>query len=229
MAHEGVRLAAPAFVLIVGCAATEPAPAAAVAPPPAPVETRGSFQGTRWGTFHSKRFELSLGLPDGSAWKIDDHRSSWLRATHETTRSALLVRSWNESENVTRKACYARAREWESGLPDLEAQPLVDDQMRTLLGFRDAARVAVGVLVRGGAEPATGGFVVAIVGEIRRCVLVAYQTEVRGATGQDEVADRLAIVTDRVLPSMKFDQNFTPSRVPAMLPPAGPGGAGGVR
>jgi hypothetical protein len=172
---------------------------------------------------------MSLGLPDGSAWKIDDHRSGWLRATHEPTRSALLVRAWSEGENVTRKACYARAREWESGLPDLEAQPLIDDQMRSLLGYRDAARVAVGVLVRGGTESATGGFVVAIVGEVRRCVLVAYETEASGAAAQDEVADRLAIVTDRLLPSMKLDQSFTPSREPAMLPPARPGGAGGSR
>jgi hypothetical protein len=227
MAHA--RVAAPIAVLFVACAGAEPVPAAAVGPAPAPVETRGSFQGTHWGTFHSKRFELTLGLPDGSAWKIDDHKTPWLRATHDATRSALLVRSWSESENVTRKACYARAREWESALPDLEAQPLIGDDLRTVLGYRDAARVAVGVLVRGGAEPATGGFVVAVVGEVHRCVLVAYQTEANGASAQDDVAERLAIVADRLLPSMKLDQSFAPSRVPAMLPPAGPGGAGGAR
>src|SRR5262245_42044886 len=229
MAHARVVCCASIAVLIAGCAAAEPAPAAAVVPPPAPAETRASFQGSRWGTFHSKRFELSLGLPDGSTWKIDDHRSAWLKATHAPTRSALLVRTWCETENVTRKGCYARAREWESSPPALDAQPLIDDQMRTLLGYRDAARVAVGVLVRGGAEPVTGGFVVAIVGEIRRCVLVAFQTEASGAAAQDEVADRLAIVTDRLLPSMRLDQSFTPSREPAMLPPAGSGGAGGAR
>jgi len=229
MAHARVARAAPIAVLVVGCAGTEPVPLAAAAAPPAHAEAPGSFQGTRWGTFHSKRFELSLGLPDGSTWKIDDHRSAWLKATHDPTRSALLVRVWSETENVTRKGCYARARQWESGLPDLDAQPLIDDQMRTLLGYRDAARVAVGVLVRGGAAPATGGFVVAIVGEIRRCFLVAFQTEASGVSSQDEVADRLAIVTDRLLPSMKLDQSFTLSREPAILPPAGPGGAGGTR
>jgi hypothetical protein len=43
------------------------------------------------------------------------------------------------------------------------------------------------------------------------------------------VADRLAIVADRVLPSMKLDQSFTPSREPVMPPPAGPGGTLGGR
>jgi hypothetical protein len=229
MAYARVAFAAGLAAVVVACAGAEPMPAAAVeARVPASNETPASFQGTKWGTFHSRRFEMSLGLPDGSAWKIDDHRSPWLRATHDATRSALLVRSWSEGDNVTRKGCYARAREWEPGLPDLDAEPLIDDRPRPLFGDRDA-RVAVGVRVRGGAEPVTGGFVVAIAGDIRRCVLVAFQTEAKGASAQDEVADRLVIVTDRLLPSMRLDQSFSPSRVPAMLPPAGPGGAGGVR
>jgi hypothetical protein len=169
-----------------------------------------------------------MGLPDGATWKIDDHRSGWLRATHEPTHSALLLRTWAEDSNVTRKACYARAREWEPRLPDVDAAPLIDDKTRPLLGSRDA-RVAVGVLVRGGPAPVTGGFVVAIVGDVRRCAVVAYQTEASGQLAEDEVADRLAIVSDRLLPSMKADQSFAPSREPAIPLPGAAGGAGGVR
>ena len=57
---------------------------------------------------------------------------------------------------------------------------LLDDKTRALLGSRDA-RVAVGVLVRPGPQPATGGFVVAIVGDVRRCAVVAFQTEASGS------------------------------------------------
>jgi hypothetical protein len=228
MAHARLALAASIAVILVGCAGSGAAPAAAVDPRPLEVEPPASFQGTRWGTFHSKRFELSLGLPDGSAWKIDDHRSAWLRATHGPTHSSLAVRSWTEDANVTKKACYARAREWDARLPDLDAGPLIDDKMRKLLGNRDA-RVAVGVLVREGVEPITGGFVVAIIGEVRRCALVVFQTEASGASAQDEVADRLATVSDRVLPSMKLDQSLTPSREPPLGPPPVGGAAGGGR
>ncbi len=227
MAHPRVALAASAVVVIVGCAGAEPEPAAAVLERP-PATAAGSFEGTRWGTFHSKRFELSVELPDGAAWKIDDHRSGWLRATHGATRSALLLRSWSEDDNVTRKACYARARQWEGGLPDLDAQPLIEDRVGKLLGDRDA-RIAVGVVVRGGAEPVTGGFVVAVVGDLRRCVLLAFQTEASGSSAEDAVADRLALVSGRLLPAMKLDQSLMPSREPAILPSAGPGGAGGAR
>jgi len=208
-------------IWIGGCGAGNQAPPGRVEPAPTPSAPAplASFQGTRWGTFHSKRFELTLGLPDGSAWKIDDHRSPWLRAVHAPTRSKLAVRSWNEEQNVTRQACYTRAREWDPELPDLETSPLIEDQTRTLLKNQDA-RVAVGVTSRGAPTPVTGGFVVAIVASIRRCLLMAFQTEADGPTAQDEVADRLALVSERLLPSLKLDPSFTPSREPAIAPAA---------
>jgi hypothetical protein len=170
---------------------------------------------------------MSIQLPDGSAWKIDDHRSPWLRATHEATRSKLAVRSWHEDENVTRKACYARAREWDSSLPDLETSPLIEDGLRSLLNSK-GARVAVGLAVQP-AHPATSGFVVAIVGEVRRCTLVAYQTEAGGPSAENDVGERLAVVVDRLLPSMKMDHSFAPSRERTIPSSVGPGGVGGAR
>ena len=237
MAHARIVHAASVAVVLVGCAGSGAAPAGPADPRPLEVEPPGSFQGKRWGTFHSTRFELSLALPDGAAWRIDDHRSAWLRATHGPTQSSLSLRSWTEEANVTKKACYARAREWDARLPDIDdaakspsgdAGPLIEDTMRKLLGDRDA-RVAVGVVVREGADPAIGGFVVAIIGDVRRCTLIAFRTEATGASAQDEVADRLAIVSDRVLPSMKLDQSFTPSREPPLVPLPVGGAAGGGR
>src|SRR5258706_16120586 len=147
MAHARLVLAGSVAVVMFGCGGSGASPAAE---PDArrgfAAEPLGSFQGTRWGTFHSKRFEFSIGLPDGGAWKIDDHRTGWLRATHEATRSSVAFRNWNESDNVTRKGCYARARDWDAGLPDLDAQPLIGDELRSLFSYRNA-RVAVGVTV----------------------------------------------------------------------------------
>jgi hypothetical protein len=201
--------------------AAEVAPAVSASPPSAK-----SFDGAPWATFHSKRFELSLRLPDGPAWRIDDHRSPWLRATHEGTRSKIALRSWREEENVTRAACYARARGWDPNLPDLDAARLLDDGVRPL--DAQSARVVVGLAVRADA-PSIGGFVLAIVGEVRRCLLVAFQTEADGPTSEGQVADRLAIVADRLLPTIKLDQSFAPSREPASGSRPGPGGSGGSR
>ena len=219
------RVALAVFVFITACSGTPP-PAAEVAPTAPAQPLSKSFEGAAWATFHSKRFELSLRLPDGSAWRIDDHRSPWLRAAHEGTRSKIALRSWREEENVTRSACYARARAWDPSLPDLDTARLLDDGVRAVAN--QDARVVVGLGVAVG-TPTIDGFVIAIVGDVRRCFLVAYQTEGVGPAAEGDVADRLVIVADRLLPTIKLDQSFAPSREPAIPSRPGPGGAGGSR
>ncbi|MET0595642.1 MAG: hypothetical protein ABW133_23295 [Polyangiaceae bacterium] len=222
MAHP--RLAVLASFLFIAACGGAPGPVAE-APPAASVAPASSksFDGAGWATFHSKRFELSLRFPDGPAWKIDDHRSPWLRATHDGTRSKIALRAWREEENVTRAACYARARGWDPNLPDLDRARLLEDDARPVDG--QPARVVVGL--DGVAEGASiGGFVLAIVGDVRRCLLVAYQTEAAGPAAEGDVADRLAIVAERLLATIKLDQSFAPSRVPAIPSRPGPGGGG---
>jgi hypothetical protein len=229
MAHAPVALFVAFAWATVGCSASapppSPAPVPAFAPVPVPVAT---FDGKPWGKFHSRRFELSVDLPDGAAWKIDDHRTPWMRAGHEATHSTILVRTWSEDQNVTRRACYARARGWEPMLPDLDETALIDDGMHKLLGEKDT-RVAVGVRPPAAPGAMTGGFVVAVAGAIRRCYVVAFQTEAGGSAASDEVAGRLALVEGRLLPSVELDQSFAPSREPLIGSPVVPGGAGGVR
>ena len=229
MAHA--RVAAAAALVFISACGSAPQPATEVAPASSATASSKSFDGTPWATFHSKRFELSLRLPDGPAWRIDDHKSPWLRATHEATRSKIAVRSWREEENVTRGGCYARARAWDPSLPDLDASRLLDDGVRSL--DSQSARVIVGLAGTADASvdaaASIGGFVLAIVGEVRRCLLVAYETEAKGAAAEGQVADRLAIVADRLLPAIKLDQSFAPSREPAIGSRPGRGGAGGSR
>jgi hypothetical protein len=222
MAHARVAIAA-SFALIAACGGAQEHVAEAPPAASAAVPLAKSFDGAGWAPFHSKRFELSLRLPDGPAWKIDDHRSPWLRATHDGTRSKIVLRAWREEENVTRARCYAKARGWDANLPDLERARLVEDGTREVVGQN--ARVVVGL--DGPSEGAPiGGFVLAILGDVRRCFLVAYQTEATGPTAEGDVADRLAIVADRLLASIKLDQSFAPSRVPATPSRPGPGGGG---
>jgi hypothetical protein len=216
-------LAAASFIFIFACGSA-PQPAAEAAQVESSPTLSPTFDGAPWATFHSKRFELSLRLPDGPAWRIDDHKSPWLRATHEKTRSKIVLRSWREDENVTRGGCYARARAWEPNLPDLDASRLVDDGVRSL--DSQSARVIVGLAGQADA-PSIGGFVLAIVGEVRRCLLIAYETEAQGPAAEGQVADRLAIVADRLLPAIKLDQSFAPSREPGTG--SRPRGAGGSR
>lgn len=217
-----LALAAFATVGCIGCKSTAqgaPAsapprePESAVAPMDAP--SAGASRDTAWGRFYSRRFELSFGLPDGAHWAIDDHTTPWLAAHHDGTRSTLVVRSWNEDELATRASCYARARSWDHALPDLDAQPLVDDRVRTLAGAIDA-RVAVGV-VPGKASDLVG-FAAAAGASIRRCLVLVFRTTVdKSETGvTDVVAGRLATATEEVFASLKLaDSLAAPHEAPA--------------
>jgi hypothetical protein len=216
------RVALSFGLVLAGCQSpVTSAPPRALAAAPAPTlpgASSASFEGRRWGTFHSRRFELSLALPDGSAWKIDDHGSHWLRAEHEPTRSTLLLRSWNEDQIITRTACYARAKEWNPSLPDLAGEPLIDDGMRRLFGDREV-RVAAGV--RDLAEERRAGFLVVIDGDVRRCMVIVYETRAEGRDASMTIAERLAFVTDRMLPALKLDPSFAPPREQARPPGIG--------
>jgi len=175
----------------------------------------GTLENSAWGTFHSKRFEASLRLPDGGRWRIDDHRSAWLKADHAPSMSSLWLRSWTEDASATRKLCYARAREWLPSLPEVDAQPLIDDRVRPLFAALDT-RVAVGVASATTTVGDTEGFVVASGASAHRCVVVAFLTRARGTGAEDEVAARLVLVSERLLPKVQLDQSLAPSREPAI-------------
>jgi hypothetical protein len=233
MAHPGLgRAKAAAFALVAACGGVSGLVAAACgasagpsgpppqAPPASSADPASGFEGTRWGRFHSVRFELSLEFPDGARWRIDDHKTPWLLASHEASRSELYLRAWSEERPVTRQACYEKARSWQPKLPDLEKLQVVEDQLRKLGtaaperrldGVTQGmdARVVVGMAPAGGG--AASGYVVAVSESIRKCRVVVYET----AGGlPEEMADKLAVVAHKMLDSLRLDASFAPAREP---------------
>ena len=94
MAHRHLTLATA--LALAGCA--EAGGEGAAAPPRAPAEAATAQRApdypideASWGKFRSKRFQLTVPLPDGRAWKIDDHRAPELVATHAATDSRLAL------------------------------------------------------------------------------------------------------------------------------------------
>ncbi len=62
--------------------------------PPVAQEERPSE--AQWGEFVSRRFGVRVPLPDGRAWRIDDHGESWLSAVHGSGGGELALRVWRE-------------------------------------------------------------------------------------------------------------------------------------
>lgn len=193
-----------AVALSAGCAANHgalAAPSRAEAPAaPAAFEQGGV------GTFHSARFELSLSLPDGRAWRIDDHRSPWLVATHAATASTLRARVWNEQGLASGERCLATARAWDASIPDVAGLEPVDVRRVSIRGSDMSARVVAAVAPS--ASGALDGWVAVVGASNRRCLLVVYATEATGSGATRALGERLATMTEGFAGALAFDRPF---------------------
>jgi hypothetical protein len=154
-----------------------------------------------WPKFHSIRFRLSVPLPDGKKWKIDDRAQPELHAVHEATHSRLVLYAWNEGELMNRARCEDRAR----------GRGLVADGLATV---EDAVTVGpeafdtrVWVAVKAGKdhESPMVGHVFAFGAFIRRCLFVDFQSEVSSGKDEEILSSRLAVVKVRLLGGLALD------------------------
>ncbi len=215
MAHQGLRLAltVAVTVAIVGCAggSSRPGPA----PPPAATAPSGppTFSArARYPRFHSTRFGLSLPLPEGKQWRIDDHSHRELRATHAPTRSEVRVYAWRERDLMNRARCEGRARDL--GLvPDLDATMLEQEVVTQPAGWD--GRVWLGLETRstGAGKPTLIGHLMEFSARMRRCLFFYYRTEVPGGD-ERMLSARLAVIRLRVLGDLTVDSFGVVQRQP---------------
>jgi hypothetical protein len=155
--------------------------------------------------YHSKRLALSLPLPDGASWRIDDHTRPELVATHPPTRSRIVVAIVRADALVGRTECEELAR-------DLKLTPAADPAvMRTLeeevaitqQTFDTRIRVALAT----GKAPGSPlvGHVMAFGGFLRKCFVFDFSTEVDGASDEPVLSSRLAFARARILGGLELD------------------------
>lgn len=155
-----------------------------------------------WGTFHSKRFQLTLPLPDGKAWKIDDHRSPELVAVHAPTSSRVAILVTQEEDLMNRRRCEERAERlgW---LKRASLFTTVEEQVRIGPAAYDSrVWVAIDAVRPGGGVE---GHVFMFGAFLRRCLLVHFSTVVSSAKDEDVLASRLAIASTRIVKGISVD------------------------
>lgn len=208
MAHTGVmraRLATIAFVASIAGAGCAESPAN---PPPASEATAKSaakvpdYEAERasWGRYHSKRFQLSLPLPSGREWRIDDRSRPNLFAVHEGTSSRLWLTSTQEDELMNRQRCEARAREmgWvPAGLTTVD-----EEVAGSPAGYDSRIWIALDTGKPGGALE---GHVFLFGAFLRKCLLVHMTTSVPSAKDEDVLSSRLATFRARVVRGIDLD------------------------
>lgn len=210
-------LTALALLALLACgpppAAPPPPPVAVAAPEPPPP----AFSAGAWGTFHSERFGLRIPLPEGKAWRIDDHHGPWLEATHAAEGSTLLVRSWTEDGRATRARCEAQARLWRP-LPDRPSADVMQERsIAAPEGFDTQIVIAV---VPGKAGAPLAAFALAFGAHAHRCFAWAYTTSAAGPGAERVLGERLAAMVERSLGKVVLENELVPKigREPAGPP-----------
>ncbi len=154
-----------------------------------------------WGRYHSKRFNLSFPLPDGKAWRIDDHTRPALVAVHDATSSSVSVQLTHEDDLMNRKKCEERARDL--GWVPSKTLTTVDDEVTVgPEAFDSRVWVAVDAARPGGALE---GHVYLFGSFIRTCLFVHVSTKVPSANDEDVLSDRLALVRARLVRGVALD------------------------
>ncbi len=210
MAHHHLSAAVAIGIVatLAGCAPTT-TPAASGDPATAAAATSGFDEG-RSGRYHSARFELSLVLPGGKEWTVDDHRGPELVATHAPTSSRLTLRVFELNELVNRQRCELEAR----------ARSLVPAKL-SLLDESDEGgppdfdtHVVVGLAPPPASadKPPITGHVLAFAARVRRCLVFDFSATVP-AGAEATLGDRLAVGTTRILPTVQLDSS-APVRSP---------------
>jgi hypothetical protein len=210
VAYAGFRGAFIGATLLLGCEAPATTAREPKAPPAAPaVRAREGLGEGRGGEYVSKRFGVRVPLPDGQAWRIDDHTGSWLSATHGPSGSVLLLRAWREDGVVNRARCEEKARLYRN-LPERALAEIVEQKAVGVPKDFDTV-VEVGVIAS--REPGKEGimaFAMAFGGWARRCFAYVFTTSARGKGTEEIVGERLGTMVQGSLEKLVFESDIDP-------------------
>ena len=146
------------------------------------------------------RFALRLELPDASAWR-QGTGPGWARLDHARSRSRLELNLTRAERLVRPEECEARARLEHPELPrPAEGEALDRQRLGIPHGFLSYATLSV----KDAAPAELEGHVTVFGAAVSRCFALHFVTRVAGAGAENEVARRLGVVVERVLPSLEL-------------------------
>lgn len=200
-----------------------PAPAAAPGPPPAVAFPEDPAPLPR---YHSRRLGLSIPLPSGREWTLDDSSRAELVLRHAPTQSSVVAGVLRADELVGRTQCEALARAAHL-LPREELRPL-EDVVAITQGNYDT-RIRVGVAPGSGPDSPIVGYVLAVGGFLHKCFVFVFSTEIDRAADERVLSSRLAFARARILGGLELDAFASVPRDHALGPgdPLGPRGPRG--
>jgi hypothetical protein len=201
--------------------ATPSRPAAAASQPASPATTFLEDERPLL-RYRSHRLALSLPLPDGKAWRIDDHSQPALVATHAPTRSRVVVFVFLADQLVGRTQCEDLARSRKLVPDDDSGARTVEDKVAITQETFDT-RIQVTLEPGSGPDRSLGGRVTAFGGFLRKCFAFVYTTQVDAVTDEAVLSSRLAVARTRILGGLELEPFDLVSRDSPAGPKLAPG------
>jgi hypothetical protein len=146
-----------------------------------------------WGVFEAPAQFVVVPLPDRAAWRTESSTGSWIVMTHSPSESELRITAWPQDVVSNRDRCERDGRAAHLGLPELEAEGIVEERV---LDVPDGFDTVVRTSVRRVSNSRLEATAFAIGANVRRCLAVVFVTRSTGPEAERFVAERLRLVVD---------------------------------
>jgi hypothetical protein len=158
----------------------------------------GELRNDGWERAGIARLAVTLELPDANGWR-EGGGGSWATLEHVRSHSRLELNLTRAERLARPEDCEARARLGHPELPrPAEGEALDQQRLAVPRGFLTYATLSVNEAGSSILE----GHVTAFGAAVSRCFAFHFVTRVAGAGAETEVARRLGLVAERVLPSL---------------------------
>lgn len=178
----------------------------------------GGFSDADFARYHSPRLGVSFPLPERPAWAVadrDDLNGGWLVAKHTGSSTTVRARRWDAGIRVTRLDCEARAREiGELAKPaevDKRFETLSDETVSQPRGWDARHWVATETSPDGRLV----GHVYLFSARKRSCLIVHATTDAASDLAYAELADRLELLSSRVVGGVLAEAEGSPLTLPS--------------
>jgi hypothetical protein len=166
--------------------------------PPQVAEARSAanrLPNADWGALELPSIQLALTLPDQRYWRATP-RGTFVEVVHAASSSRLTLRLWRAPRLVRPSECEAEARLARPDLPRVVAETELERaHVDYPQGFHTELSVGVEPIERG-----ARGHAIAVGAATGRCVFMSFETVASGVRAAEEVADRLSIAVEGILP-----------------------------
>ncbi len=148
------------------------------------------------------RTPVLVPLPKAGHWQVDDQRTTWWVASNPALGMRVEAKLWPERRLVTWQQCLADLGRWRH-LPaqPVNSGPLQSKDLSVPAGF--SSHLWVHVTQR---DPGTSrtGTVVLVGADVARCFALWTTVDIPGASDEDELLARVALVTEGVVPRVRL-------------------------